>query len=419
MATEYVVVTETPGFRAPELPAPDPGINWCRIGAGTVYWHPGRPGGQSSSALARLGAEPKTATGSLYLLAQEGDAFVREHPEVRIVLDHGRYLVVDLTDDEAPELAEHHGAWFGFSSLPVNTVVLATPPLGTRRVDPEIAALVAAVSPANLSATIAQLAAQRTRHSATPGYTAAARWVCDQLGDLGFAVTAASITVGSGPSRNVIADRQGTGTSRRMVIVSAHLDSVNAAGGMAASAPGADDNASGVAGVLEIARVLSTRSADHDLRLILFGGEEQGLHGSQQYVAGLSATERTRLDAVINMDMIGKRNTAVPGVLLEGAAVSQQLMDELAGAARDYTALTVQTSLNPFASDHVPFINAGLPALLTIEASDTANRDVHTANDTPAMIDADLAAEIVRMNLAVAATRLHCHAAGVPRPRAT
>ena len=50
--------------------------------------------------------------------------------------------------------------------------------------------------------------------------------------------------------------------------------------------------------------------------------------------------------------------------------MSQALMNDLTDAAHDYTSLAVQTSLNPFASDHVPFINASLPALLTIEGAD-------------------------------------------------
>ena len=82
------------------------------------------------------------------------------------------------------------------------------------------------------------------------------------------------------------------------------------------------------------------------------------------------------------MDMIATLNTPALTVLLEGATVSQALIDDLSAAARDYTALTVQTSLNPFASDHVPFINAGLPALLTIEGADSANHNIHSANDT-------------------------------------
>ncbi len=181
---------------------------------------------------------------------------------------------------------------------------------------------------------------------------------------------------------------------------------MNFAGGSSAAAPGADDNGSGSAGLLEIAKVIAGKPHGHDLRLILFGGEEQGLHGSQQYVAALSQADRARIDSVINMDMIGTVNMQPFTVMLEGAPVSQGLMDDLADAAHDYTMLTVQTSLNPFASDHVPFINAGLSCLLTIEGADTANHNIHSANDTFDKVNFALAGEILKMNIAVLAQRL-------------
>ena len=103
------------------------------------------------------------------------------------------------------------------------------------------------------------------------------------------------------------------------------------------------------------------------------------------------------------MDMVGTRNTAVPAVRLEGAPLSQRLIDDLASAAATYTDLRVETSLKPFASDHVPFINAGVPAVLSIEGADSANGNIHTAADTLEHIDLDLAVEILRMNLAALA----------------
>ena len=60
----------------------------------------------------------------------------------------------------------------------------------------------------------------------------------------------------------------------------------------------------------------------------------------------------------------------IPGVMMEGGEVSRQVIEDLATQAATYTDLAVQTSFNPFASDHVPFIEAGLPAVLTIEGAD-------------------------------------------------
>jgi Zn-dependent M28 family amino/carboxypeptidase len=109
---------------------------------------------------------------------------------------------------------------------------------------------------------------------------------------------------------------------------------------------------------------------------------------------------------VVNMDMIAGRNTAEPTVLLEGAAVSQGLIDALAAAAAVRTSLVVQTSLSPFNSDHVPFLDEGISTVLTIEGADGANVRVHTELDTRESCDVDLALEILRMNTAVVAQLL-------------
>jgi Zn-dependent M28 family amino/carboxypeptidase len=273
-----------------------------------------------------------------------------------------------------------------------------------RTPDPAVRELVKLVDEDAYQATLRTLVGHGTRHSLNPAFRAAAEQAADLLRGLGYATSLAPITVGSGSSLNVVAERAGEGGEPRgRVLVTAHLDSINAVDGPAAAAPGADDNGSGAAGLLEIARVFSGRRTTHDLCLILFGGEEQGLFGSRQYVKALARAERDRIRAVINMDMIGALNTPAPTVLLEGAQTSQVLIDDLATAAATYTSLAVQTSLHPFASDHVPFIDASIPAVLTIEGADRGNGNVHTANDTLAHIDFGLALEIVRMNVAATA----------------
>src|SRR5690606_15608238 len=93
---------------------------------------------------------------------------------------------------------------------------------------------------------------------------------------------------------------------------------------------------------------------------------------------------------------------------------SQPVIDALAEAAATYTSLAVSTSLHPFASDHVPFLEAGIPAVLTIEGDDSANTAFHTAADTPDRLDLALAAEIVRMDTAAVA-----HLLEVPVPEIT
>jgi Zn-dependent M28 family amino/carboxypeptidase len=323
-----------------------------------------------------------------------------------------------VSPSSPPDPHRHGGCRTGHR--PPGAVTAAAPVTERLAQDPDVVALLATLSREAFLADLEAITAHRTRRSSSAGFDEAATWAAAELERVGYGVCTQAVPRGGGRCRNVIADRPGTGSEPRdVVLVTAHLDSINLsespesppgsadAGGSLSTlpaadepAPGADDNGSGSAGLLALARTLAGRSTALDLRLILFGGEEQGLFGSLTYVAELPAAERIRIRAVLNMDMIGGRNTSEPGVLLEGAEVSQDVIDALARAAATYTGLAVSTSLRPFNSDHVPFIDAGIPAVLTIEADDSANTRPHTANDTVDMVDPDLAVEILRMNLA-------------------
>jgi hypothetical protein len=365
------------------------GARSARFGDKTLLWVP---------AEQRLGRASRTAPG-LLLVTQVGRSFQDEYPDVTPLLDHGRHLVISSAD-KPHRRSNHH---WRIEALRPDTTVVDNQTPSTVRIDPAVADLVGEVSTTSYQNDLTWLASLPTRHSSSTTFTQAMDFAADRMVALGYQVTRMPITVGAGHSADLIGDRPGAGADRQLVIVTAHLDSINIAGGPAAAAPGADDNGSGSAGVLELGRLLSSRSWQHDIRLILFGGEEEGLFGSKQYVAALPPAERSRVRAVLNMDMIGTKNSATPGVLLEGATVSSSQIAALATAAATYTGLKVETSLNPFASDHVPFINAGIPAVLTIEGADSANGHIHSANDTLNFIDWSLATEILRMNIAALA----------------
>jgi Zn-dependent M28 family amino/carboxypeptidase len=281
-------------------------------------------------------------------------------------------------------------------------MLLPRPELTSRRMTESATGLADEVSTQTYRRALEDLTAHSTRHSFSSSYLEAARLTADQLASLGYATREEPVAVGARKTLNIVAEKPGTAPDdeRQLVYVVAHLDSINEAGGINAPAPGADDNASGAAGVLEIARVFAATTARHDLRLVMFGGEEQGLHGSRLHVANLTDADRSRITMVLNMDMIGRLNTAAPSVLLEGATVSQHVIDALAQAAHDMSELEVFVSLEPFASDHVPFIDAGLPAVLTIEGQDQLNTDEHTPRDTLAGLDISVATGILRMNTA-------------------
>jgi hypothetical protein len=402
----YIVLSDSSKKIHAKGLAGDFGAHWARLGNQTVVWTSSEERDVFISIVTKAGItldpeESHELGGQLYFVIQIGRAFQDTFPEAKIVIDKGRYLVVDLLPEEVSRFAESKDDWWTVRQLPVDSVIMEIIKPEAQEIISGVQTNVDSILQSTYSYYLVSLVNFFTRHSLSSLYTSVAAWAVDQLQSLNYQVELRPINIGTGGSYNVVADRPGSENGvRKLVIVTAHLDSVNLTGGREGPAPGADDNASGAAGVLEIARALAGRSAKNDLRLILFGGEEQGLYGSKQYVRELPEAELNRIIAVINMDMVATLNTASPAVLLEGAPVSRSLMRELAEAAVTYTSLTVQTSENPFNSDHVPFINEHIPAVLTIEGTDSSNTNVHTVNDTLDHINYGLALDIVRMNLA-------------------
>lgn len=96
--------------------------------------------------------------------------------------------------------------------------------------------------------------------------------------------------------KNFVATKKGSDSSK-VVIISAHVDSVNNAG--------ANDNGTGTIGSLAIAKALAAYSFKYDLRILGFDKEEKGLIGSKQYVKNLSDIEKKKIIGVINFEMMG------------------------------------------------------------------------------------------------------------------
>ena len=399
---------------------------WLRFGDDLVYVGREKDWAGLAAATSRAGVVLREHPdlidrARLHVIIQKGRLFQREHPDVGVLVDKGRYLLVDLDPSLARNLSKKKEPCYSVRALEAldadgepgeNRVVFETRSRGAdravaRAVDPAVQALVDRISRPTLEANLAQLVGLPTRLSTSTHYRRACDFVEQQLQSLGYTTSRQTISVNGAASANVIARRAGTGPAPRgAVLVTAHLDSVNHEGTAGSPAPGADDDGSGSAGVLEIARVLKEQVSVHDFVFILFGGEEQGLLGSRHFVRSMSAAQRSKLRAVVTMDMIGTLNSPAPTVLLEGRTLAQDMLDRLAAAASTYTSLTVETSVNAANSDHVSFLDKGIPAVLTIEGADSSNHEIHTARDTLDRINFDLALEILRMNTAFTAEAL-------------
>jgi Zn-dependent M28 family amino/carboxypeptidase len=153
-------------------------------------------------------------------------------------------------------------------------------------------------------------------------------------------------------TRSIIAELPGTDPGP-VVMVGAHLDSV-------VDGPGINDNGSGVAALLEIARALSGRQFRATIRLAFWSAEETGIHGSTHYVTSLSDAERDRIVAYLNADMLASPNGYAGvydgnGMPPGSSALSGILM---AAAAR---AGVLPTPIGSGASDDIAFAQAGVP----------------------------------------------------------
>jgi hypothetical protein len=392
-----------------DLPPLAPGTSWIRFGRETILYNDdderfGLSAGRASRGARYPRRQVDATREQLHIVVQHGRLFEQQHPDVPILHDRGRFLLVQLDPAAARRLQSDAETCYGILPVTGDQIVFEERErTATRSPDPAIRALTARLTRSSVEATLTKLASLGSRYATSAGYDAAVRFATEQFDAMGYAIAGQDVVAGSDSCRTVIASNPRSHPGDDIVIVAAHLDSINLEGGASAPAPGADDNASGSAGVLEMARVFSDAAARHDVRFVLFAAEELGLLGSRHYVAALAAAERSKIAAVINMDMIGSLNSPPRGVLLEGASVSRAMIDRLSEAAFTYTGLAVETSLHPFASDHVPFIESGIPAVLTIESADNTNHTIHSGRDTIDRIDYELLLEILRMNVAFVA----------------
>lgn len=191
---------------------------------------------------------------------------------------------------------------------------------------------------------------------------------------------------------NVIGRREG----EKFILVAAHLDSVGHENA------GADDNASGTAALLEMARVLADYRSDLGLIFLAANGEETGIAGSSAYAKKLrDSGELSKVAWAINMDMVAYNKDGV--IELETNREFAAHAEWVAALARVYTRMTPHIAMPAWGSDHVPFLKAGIPAYLSIEHWENHNPCYHRPCDTMQGLDWDFAADIARLNLAVIA----------------
>ena len=265
-----------------------------------------------------------------------------------------------------------------------------------------------------------------TRFARRPETFESTRYIREQLaavlGDDAVRLQEFTISEGDSVMYNVIGDLSGADPEAGYYIVCAHYDAIGTRSRdwdwRTDPAPGADDNATGVALVIESARVLADRQFPWSIRFIAWSGEELGLWGSRHYAAEALAGDE-RILGVLNFDMIGF-NDLHDRIELVSNPESLWLVDLMRSANERYgIGLRVDLLEDRYAglSDHAPFWARGYDAILGIENylptdSTTAgvrdglyrlNTQYHTVRDVPDSVNWELVAGVTRLTVATLA----------------
>jgi len=209
---------------------------------------------------------------------------------------------------------------------------------------------------------------------------------------------------GSGGGRNVYAVQVGTTYPNKKYIICAHYDDFTYSGTIV---PGADDNASGTAAVIEAARIFKNYNSKYTIIYALWDEEERGLYGSAYY-AQQAALAGDSIMGVINLDMIAYDSNSdnIAEIHTRPIANSISLKDSMLTVNNLYSiGLTLQT-INPGAtySDHASFWNNNYGAILLIEYDNDFNPYYHSSNDRIQYFNLPYFLKSSKLSLGVTAT---------------
>jgi len=323
--------------------------------------------------------------------------------------------------------------------------------------DEKVATIAAQVSPVRMRATVEKLVSFGTRHTLSSqtdpkrGIGASVRWAEAEMKKMGLETLQTCDTVTKLPRIptptkvcNAVAIQRGTERPNDVVIITGHIDSrVSDPMDATKDAPGANDDGSGTAAVLEAARILSKHKFPGTIVYAALSGEEQGLHGGK-IMADYAKAQGWNVIANLNNDIIGNScgsdgvcNDKVVRVFSEGPR--WQGHEELAaqirslGGENDAPSRNISRFLDALAErnpslgidvmqiwrndrfgrggDHTEFLNAGYPAVrlsVAVENYNQQHQDLRTENgveygDTIDKMDLPYLARVTRLNVAALA----------------
>ena len=283
-------------------------------------------------------------------------------------------------------------------------VLCALPPSGMRRAHAEstdaaykllVQEMLDQVDPGSVQNLIAELSGAQQVIIAGQPYTIetraalsgepaalAAQYLFQFYEDLGLQVEYKPFSFMENTLNNIIAQKNGSIFPERIFLITSHYDDVPVTG----PAPGADDNASGTAGVMLAAKILNQYDFGCTLRFVNFGAEEYGLIGSKDY-AQKAYCSGEDIQGVINLDMIAWNTPgSSPNMDLHALSSipgSNQLAITFQDVVSEYNLDLIPELADPVTtrSDHASFWRYEVPAILVSEDWEDFNPHYHTSDD--------------------------------------
>jgi hypothetical protein len=283
--------------------------------------------------------------------------------------------------------------------------------LDANRVLADVPSLLASVDQARAKSVVESLAFPRTSAGPALARQQATDLVTQQFIDAGYTPRTQSVVLpATGHDMpNVYAELPGTQCSDRVLVVGAHYDSATEGN------PAADDNASGVAGLFELARALRDHPLPVTVRFVAFSYEEDGLVGSFA-MAQRDLAEHNDIIGALSLEMIGFTTagvdalTGLPPTFLAMVAdpASASMAHAFGAAAYTYTpsfpafAAVIDPAVlsDIYRSDHAAYALNGIPGLMATDTANFRNPNYHKVTDTVDTIDWDFLANSARSALA-------------------
>lgn len=291
----------------------------------------------------------------------------------------------------------------------------------TEMTDP--ASLMRQVDPKRLRATIEKLTSWPNRNTNNPTLEEAAEWIASEFAKLpGMKVELMRYPIKKGP--RIPADREVVqvvatlpGEDDQRIIIAGHFDTINMverdlSASLAAPAPGANDDGSGTAVTMELARILSQRKWKHTLTFVAFSGEEQGLLGSAA-LAKRARSENWKILGVQSNDMVGNVQNKTGRKVADRVRVfsdesdlhqSREFARWIEFVARTLgpkgfgVSLVLRADRFGRGGDHTPFNREGFTAVRFVETVEEYDRQ-HTPNDLVQFIDFAYMAKVAQIDL--------------------